>query len=102
MDKREVLNIAQCYIRAIKAKYNLKKALLFGSFARNTNNDDSDIDIALVFDSVPDIIDMQVELMKLRRDVDLRIEPHPFSERDFNINDPVAKEIMKYGIEISG
>lgn len=100
MDKRQALNIAGKYVSSIKSRYDLRKALLFGSFAKGTNNNDSDIDIALIFGNVPDIIDMQIELMRLRRSVDLRIEPHPFNEANFNAYDPVAKEIMQYGIEI--
>ena len=57
-------------------------------------------DIAVILDSSDDIIDTQIEMMKLRRNVDLRIEPHPFRRQDFNDSNPVANEIMKYGIEI--
>jgi hypothetical protein len=38
--------------------------------------------------------------MKLRRKVDLRIEPHPFDYSDFNRNDPMVDEILKYGITL--
>jgi hypothetical protein len=38
--------------------------------------------------------------MRLRRKIDSRIEPHPFRVRDFNLSDPIAYEIMKYGKEI--
>jgi len=48
-----------------------------------------------------DIIDTQAELMKLRRKIDLRIEPHPFNYKDFNRNNPVVNEILKYGIIIN-
>ncbi|MDQ3019288.1 MAG: hypothetical protein M3R36_01770 [Bacteroidota bacterium] len=53
-----------------------------------------------MFKNVTDILDLQWDLMRLRRDIYLRIEPHPFSEVDFNNTDPLAKEISKYGIEI--
>lgn len=74
--------------------------MLFGSYAKGTNNEDSDIDIALIFEKVPDVIDAQIELMKMRRDFDLRIEPHPFRAEDFNIDDPIVSEIMKNGVSI--
>jgi hypothetical protein len=44
---------------------------------------------------------MQVELMRLRRNIDSRIEPHPFRESEFDISNPIASEIIKYGQEIS-
>jgi len=39
-------------------------------------------------------------MMKLRRRIDLRIEPHPFILSDFNQNDPLVNEILKYGIRL--
>ena len=100
MDKREALEIAGIYVDSISNKYSINQAILFGSFAKGTNHDDSDIDIALVINNVSDIIDTQIELMKLRRKVDLRIEPHPFTTNDFDNSNPVVNEIMKYGIII--
>lgn len=100
MDKKDALNIARAYIKSIGVKYSISQALLFGSFAKGTNHDDSDIDIAIVVNDVTDIIDTQIDLMKLRRKIDLRIEPHPFLESDFDISNPVVNEILKYGIVI--
>ena len=100
MDKAEALRIAGIYIDSISDKYNIQQAILFGSFAKGTNHDDSDIDIAIIVNNVTDIIDTQIDLMKLRRKVDLRIEPHPFMIGDFNKSNPVVNEILKYGITI--
>jgi uncharacterized protein len=50
--------------------------ILFGSFARGTENNWSDIDIAIVTDKLDgNIIDAEYNLYKLRRNIDLRIEP---------------------------
>jgi hypothetical protein len=38
--------------------------------------------------------------MKLRRKIDLRIEPHPFMISDFIKENPVVNEILKSGILI--
>ncbi len=100
MDKKEALNIACTYIDSISTKYSINQAFLFGSFAKGTNHDDSDIDIAIIVNNVTDIIDAQIDLMKFRRKIDLRIEPHPFLPGDFNNSNPVANEILKYGIAI--
>lgn len=102
MDKGEALKIAELYINSISNKYTILQAFLFGSFARGNYNEDNDIDIAIVIKGATDIIDAQIDLMKLRRKVDLRIEPHPFRLQDFNINNPVVNEILKYGIEEKG
>jgi len=100
MDKGEALKIAKLYIDSISSRYNIKQAILFGSFAKGTNHKDSDIDIAIVINNIVDIIDTQIEMMKLRRKIDLRIEPHPFKIDDFNQSNPVVNEIIKFGIQI--
>ena len=100
MDKGEAIEIVRSYIDAISDRYQIKQTFLFGSYAKGTNHDDSDIDVAVVINDVPDIIDTQIDLMKLRRKVDLRIEPHPFKASDFTRNNPVVNEILKYGIAI--
>ena len=100
MDKREAIEIARTYIDLISNRYDIKETFLFGSYAKGTNHDDSDIDIAVVVKGAVDIIDTQIELMKLRRKIDLRIEPHPFNEVDFTRSNPVVNEILKHGIAI--
>jgi predicted nucleotidyltransferase len=100
MDKSDALNIAQEYASAVKANYNFIRIILFGSYAKGNYNDDSDIDIAVVFKDYSNLIDMQLELMRLRRKIDSRIEPHPFRESEFEISNPIVSEIIKYGQEI--
>lgn len=46
-------------------------------------------------------MDMQLELMRLRRKIDSRIEPHPFRESEFEISNPIVNEILKYEQEIA-
>lgn len=100
MDKNEALKIAKRYINSVSKKYQIENAILFGSYAKGTNHADSDIDIAIILKKVDDIIDLQIELMCLRSDEDLMIEPHPFAKSDFKISNPVVAEILKNGIEI--
>ena len=100
MDKGEAIKIAQRYISSLIGKYDIESAYLYGSFAKGTNHSDSDIDLALVLASIHDIIDVQIDLMQMRTDEDLLIEPHPFRKEDFNANNPVVAEILKNGIEI--
>ena len=100
MDKGEAIEVAKKYLELLKTRYDIQSALLFGSYAKGTYHDDSDIDIAIVLKQVTDIIDTQIEFMKLRRKIDLRIEPHPFNANDFSINNPVVSEILKCGVTI--
>ena len=101
MDKSEAIKIAKVYVDSISSRYNIKQAILLGSLAKRTNHKDSDIDIAIVINNIVDIIDTQIEMMKLRHKIDLRIEPHPFMIDDFNQSNPVVNEIIKFGIQIT-
>ena len=91
------------YISLI-AKQNKQfvKAFLFGSYAKKTNRLDSDIDIALIINNLDDDekFDIQVQLMLLASDFDMRIEPHLISNDDFNSENPFVAEIKRTGIEI--
>ncbi len=100
MDNTNAIIVAQKFAGVVKENYNYIKVILFGSYAKGNFNEDSDIDIAVVFNDYYNLIDMQLELMRLRRKIDSRIEPHPFRERDFNLSNPIANEIIKYGQEI--
>ncbi len=100
MDKRRIINITQQYLNAVSEKYVIEKAFLFGSFAKRKEKEHSDIDIAIVFPNISDFFKLQLELMKLRRKIDLRIEPHLFSIEDFHENNPLASEIINTGIEL--
>ncbi len=100
MDKADALNIAHKYAGAVKEKYYYIRIILFGSYAKGNYNDDSDIDIAVIFEDYNNLMDMQLELMRLRRKIDSRIEPHPFRESEFELSNPVVNEIVKYGQEI--
>lgn len=86
------------YIDSVaKQQPGLVSAYLFGSYARNTQRLESDIDVALVIDNLSDNdqFDMQVRLMMLASTIDNRIEPHPISSQDMNSNNPFALEIRK-------
>jgi predicted nucleotidyltransferase len=100
MDKRQALEIAERYAIAVKEKFDSVKIVLFGSFAKGNFNKDSDIDIAVILKDYNNLMDIQLDLMRLRRSIDSRIEPHPFRERDFEITNPIVYEILKYGEDI--
>lgn len=101
MDKKQAYKIAREYADFIKQrKPGIKKVYLFGSYVKGKANEDSDIDLAVVFEVLSNSFDMQVELMKLRRKFDTRLEPHPFREVDFNMSNPFANEILTSGFEL--
>ncbi len=100
MVDQTIIDTAKLYIQRIPAELDIKKAYLFGSYAKGSQHPDSDIDIAIVLGKMDDFFAVQMQLMRLRRDIDLRIEPHPIWEGDFNIQNPFAYEIEKTGFEL--
>jgi len=100
MDKTDALNIARQYASVIKTHFDCKQVFLFGSYAKGTHHEESDIDIAVIINEFENPMDIQLELMRLRRKIDSRIEPHPFREKDFDITNPVVHEILTHGQRI--
>jgi len=100
MDKTDALNIARKYAEIVKNVFDFQKVILFGSYAKGIFNENSDIDIAVIFSDYNDRLERQLDLMKLTRKVDTRIEPHPFRESEFEISNPFVSEIITCGQEI--
>jgi len=89
-------------MEAVKKNYKIQAAYLFGSYAKQTENKWSDIDIALVSeDFSKDLFDARVNLLRLAARIDDRIEPIPYNRENFNQDDPLVHEIRKNGIPIA-
>jgi len=75
---------------------------IFGSHAKGKANGSSDIDVAVVSSDFGD--DRQgerVKLMSLSQQINLAMEPHPFSTADFDDPYyPLAREIKRTGIKV--
>ncbi len=100
MDKSEAIRIATKYADQIKMQYKNADVFLFGSYIKGNYHEESDIDIAIVLNDFDNILNIQLELMRLRRSIDSRIEPHPIRYSDFNRSNPLANEILTYGLFI--
>jgi predicted nucleotidyltransferase len=100
MDKREAITAAQNYVDSIGRKYELVQAFVFGSYAKDNYRTDSDIDVAVVLRNVSNLFDVQVDLLHLRTNEDLQIEPHTFRDTDFTADDPLVYEILQAGLEL--
>ena len=100
MVDEEIIKKAKQFLQLLPAGLQVKKSYLFGSFAKETQKEESDIDIALVLGNMSDFFDTQRLLRQIRRKIDLRIEPHPIAEDQFNAQNPLAVEIQKTGIEL--
>ena len=97
----EIEKIIEDFAKLIKNQMKLESIYLYGSYAKGISTKDSDIDIAVIAEDFSgDLVEDTLKLMKIRRMVDNRIEPHPFSKEDFNIQNPYVKEIIDTGIRI--
>lgn len=103
MDKKTDYKIRQFILTVADQTPGFVTAYLFGSYAKNNQKPESDIDIALIIDNLRDSdkFDKQVQLMLLASKFDSRIEPHPFSRQDLISDNPFINEIKRTGIEIS-
>lgn len=95
-----ILKIARDYSRVLRKHYPLEKIVVFGSYAKGTAQPWSDIDFAVVSQSLgEDTHDERVALSKISRNIDARIESHPFTPQEFEDPwNPLAVEIQKTGI----
>jgi len=91
------------YVKAFVAEVRaagvpLKKAILFGSYARNEQHEWSDIDVALMADTFTGMrpIDVRQFSQLLWKYAD--IEPHTFQTDYFEDGDPFTEEIKRTGI----
>lgn len=98
------LKIARDYLREVRALgVGVRKAILFGSFARNQQYEWSDIDLALFADDFVGLAAGDKE--RFRRlhlpPQFLSIEVHTFPSSRLEAGDPFVDEVKKTGIEIN-
>ena len=101
---KEIMDIIERYIKVILENYKVKAIILFGSYAKGTNHEDSDIDIAIITDDIKceDVFEEQLNLKKLRRNIDYRIEPHLIEVDDYDkISTPFVQEVIDTGIKVA-
>jgi len=96
LDKSAAREIALRYATVVRKTMNPKTIVLFGSYVNGVPNENSDIDIAVVFsDFCGNWLDAAAYLCSLKRQVSLDIEPHMMDEA----SDPSGflEHIMKTG-----
>ena len=101
--KKEIADIIEKYVAIIKVNYDVVAIILFGSYAKGTEHEDSDIDIAVITDDIKtDTFDEEVKLMILRKGIDYRIEPHIITVEDYeNDETPFVVEVKKTRIKVA-
>ncbi|HEY4503645.1 MAG TPA: nucleotidyltransferase domain-containing protein [Candidatus Paceibacterota bacterium] len=102
MSTNEAKKIVEKYADKLKeSEIPFSDIYLFGSFAKGEARKWSDIDVA-IFSKREETDEFIVQLGRLLREVDIRIEPHIFSEEDIKtISTPFVKEILSTGIKVA-
>lgn len=99
--QQSAIEEVQSFLKEVKHQgIRLERAILFGSVSRNTQHENSDIDVALVSDQFSGVgfLDIPLFVKALRKHY--IIQPKTFSTKDFENGDAFAEEIKKTGIEI--
>ena len=103
MQKSEIIDIVKKYAEHLKKSGIKTDAIyLFGSHAKGNPHKWSDIDVAVISPYLDDdYTEGRFRLWKLRRNIDLRIEPHGFTPEDWSDDaNPMSYEIKKTGVRI--
>jgi predicted nucleotidyltransferase len=90
----------------------VQKAFILGSFARGTENVDSDLDVALIVDpeevtamldelDILDIDSLNAELLNIRADTGWEWEGRPLDLQVYSANDPRLKNYSKIPLKAS-
>lgn len=96
----EIKDIALRFARFIENQgITIERLIIFGSYAKNEANKESDIDICLVSPNFgKDSVEELQFLLKQRRGIDSRIEPVPVSSKEYRETaTPFVWEIKKFG-----
>jgi predicted nucleotidyltransferase len=101
-DKKLIYYKINEYLETLNKNHiRIWRLYLYGSYANSSYTTDSDIDLAVFLDQDDlDGFDEDVKLMKLRRNIDMRIEPHTFAKSDFDETNPYIKEVISTGERI--
>jgi predicted nucleotidyltransferase len=76
MDKTEALTLAKQYASVVAQEIHPDRIFLFGSYAKGTATDESDIDIAVIVNNFSgDWLRTYTLLSSLRRNISFYIEP---------------------------
>lgn len=98
----KVVEVIKLFLSKISSEIPVKKAVLFGSFAKGTYDEESDIDLAIFSDYFENT--MRVEgttyLLVQAQEFDLDLEPVAFTEKEYYDRLGIVDEILKTGIDV--
>ena len=103
-DFETINNLVANYANDVRNVFPVHKVVLFGSYAKGTATNQSDIDICFFLDNFGDKrrVDIIKELLGLMRKYKgVYFEPIVFPTAEIQNDNPFVKEILRTGIEIA-
>jgi uncharacterized protein len=99
--QQDAIEISQRFLSELLAKgIDIKKAYLYGSYAKNQQREYSDIDIALVGDNFIGVGPEDIKLF-IGTLIDFKmIHTKTYATEDFEDADPFLEEIIRTGYEL--
>ncbi len=96
MDNENVIKRVNQYSDVVRNALSVKKIILYGSCAKGSAQEHSDIDVAVVLSSIDeDVLSLEAKLFRLRRNIDVRIEPILLEEK--NDKSGFLEDILRNG-----
>ena len=98
-----IINIIENFIQLLKEEnIIIEKVILFGSYAKGTYRDDSDIDLAIISPNFKeeDCIENMTLLLCKANILKADIQTIPFSVEEYNNPKGIMEEILNTGIEL--
>jgi predicted nucleotidyltransferase len=102
-DVEAVNKTVNSYVKDVKNAMPVDHAFLFGSYAKGTATEQSDIDVCFFSHSFENLsqIDIMTQLFRLTRKYKgIDIEPRGFPTSELANDNPFVKEVLRTGREI--
>jgi predicted nucleotidyltransferase len=101
LTRSSAIDLARRFVQELgKAGIPVIESYLFGSFAKGGQENDSDVDVALVSERFEGVRFTDREKLVPFLVKYIELEPHPFRPEDFNESSPFAREIIRTGIRL--
>ena len=104
VDYEAVKHLINDYARDVCSSFSVDKVVLYGSYAKGSADEQSDIDVCFFMHSFGELrrVDVIGELLRLMRNhKGVYFEPIAFPTSELYNDNPFVNEILRTGIEVS-
>jgi predicted nucleotidyltransferase len=107
VDYEKMNEAVAAYVKDVAAVFPVRRAVLYGSYAKGTADKDSDVDVCFFLedelnsDRRHEILTRMLGLTRKYSSLDtLLIEPNVFSVEDLDDDNPFVKEVLRTGRDL--